>query len=148
MKIRVAACAASASIVAFLGIAHAQDSDMQGHDTSTMELPAACQTGGAPAMPSMENMSAAMESMGEHQKAFLEGMMATQQPMIQGMMAEDPDVAFACAMIPHHQAAINMAEIELERGDAGPMKEVAQKVIDAQTREIEELTQWLEEQPQ
>jgi uncharacterized protein (DUF305 family) len=78
----------------------------------------------------------------------MQGMMATQQPMMQGMMAEDPDVAFACAMIPHHQAAIHMAEVELKQGDAGPMKEMAQKVIDAQTHEIEELTRWLEEQPQ
>ena len=146
MRIPLAACAAPASIIAVLGVALAQDSDMQGHDMGAMQLPAACQTGQAPAMPGMEDMSAAMESMGEHQKAFVEGMMSTQEPMMQAMMADDPDVAFACAMIPHHQAAINMAEVELERGDAGPMKEMAQKVIDAQTREIEELTQWLEEQ--
>jgi uncharacterized protein (DUF305 family) len=98
------------------------------------------------AMPSMEEMASAMESMGEHQKAMMEGMMKMREPMMKGMMAEDPDVAFACAMIPHHQAAINMAKVELEQGDAGPMKEMAQKVIDAQTREIEELTQWLEGQ--
>ena len=147
MRIPLAACAASASIIAFLGVALAQDSNMQGQ-MGTIELPAACQTGEAHSMPGMEDMSSAMESMGEHQRAFMEGMMPTQQPMMQGMMAEDADVAFACAMIPHHQAAINMAKVELEQGDAGPMKEMAQKVIDAQTREIEELTQWLEEQPQ
>ena len=148
MRIPLPACAASASVIAVLGAAFAQDSEMQGHDMSAMQLPAACQAGEAPAMPGMGNMSAAMESMGEHQKAFVEGMMSTQKPMMQGMMAEDPDVAFACAMIPHHQAAINMAKVELERGDAGPMKEMAQKVIDAQTQEIEELTQWLDEQGQ
>ena len=50
-------------------------------------------------------------------------MMATHGPMMQGMMAEDPDVAFACAMIPHHQGAIQMAEAELRHGDAGPMQQ-------------------------
>jgi uncharacterized protein (DUF305 family) len=148
MRIPLAACAASASIVALFGIAFAQESDMQGHDTGAMQLPAACQSGEAPAMPGMEDVSSAMEGMGGHQKAMMEGMMATQQPMMQGMMAEDADVAFACAMIPHHQAAITMAEVELEKGDAGPMRDMAQKVIDAQTREIEELTRWLEEQGQ
>src|SRR5688500_7663792 len=119
MRIPLAACAASTSMIAFLGVALAQDSDMQGQ-RGTMELPAACQTGEAHAVPGMEDMSSAMESMDEHQRAFMQGMMATQQPMMQGMMAEDPDVAFACAMIPHHQAAIHMAEVELKQGDAGP----------------------------
>jgi len=148
MRVPLAACTASASIIGFLGVALAQDSNTQGHEMGAMELPAACQAGEAPAMPDMKGMSAAMENMGEHQKGLMGGMMATQQPMMQGMMAEDPDVAFACAMIPHHQAAINMAQVELKHGDAGPMKEMAQKVIDAQTREIEELTQWLQEQGQ
>ena len=62
----------------------------------------------------------------------------------QGMMAEDPDVAFACGMIPHHQAAITMAEVELQYGDDDQMKEMAQAIIDAQRQEIEELTSWIE----
>jgi uncharacterized protein (DUF305 family) len=148
MRIPLAACAASASIIALFGIAFAQESDMQAHGMDATELPAACQSGEAPAMPPMENLTSAMEGMGGHQKAMMEGMMATQPPMMQGMMAEDPDVAFACAMIPHHQGAINMARVELEQGDAGPMRDMAQKVIDDQTREIAELTQWLEEQGQ
>ena len=139
--------AASAAVLALIGTAVAQDASKP-HDMAAMELPQACQTSDAPAMPGMEDMQAMMENMGETQKAFMQGMLETHGPMMQGMMAEDPDVAFACGMIPHHQAAINMAEVELQRGDAGPMKEMAQKVIDAQKREIEELTQWLEEQSQ
>ena len=147
MRISIAACAASVSVIALLGVAAAQDSNMQDHEMR-VQLPAACQTGQAPPMPGMEEMASAMEGMGEHQKAFMEAMMPTQEPMMKGMMAEDADVAFACAMIPHHQGAINMAKVELEQGDAGPMREMAQKVIDDQTREIEELTRWLEEQGQ
>ena len=139
--------AASAALFAFMSTASAQDHSAHGSALTT-ELPAACQTAQAPEMPGMENMQSMMEGMGEHQKALMEGMMATEGPMMQGMMAEDPDVAFACAMIPHHQGAINMAEIELQHGDSDEMKQLAQKVIDDQTREIEELTQWIEGQAQ
>ena len=78
----------------------------------------------------------------------MQGMMQTHDPMMQGMMAEDPDVAFACAMISHHQGAINMAEVELQQGESDEMKQLAQKIIDDQKREIEQLTQWIEEQSQ
>ena len=71
--------------------------------------------------------------------------MATSDQMMRGVMADDPDVAFACGMIPHHQAAINMAQIELEYGDDPAMKDMAQMIIDAQTKEIEELTSWIEQ---
>ena len=71
--------------------------------------------------------------------------MVTNDQMMQGIMADDPDVAFACGMIPHHQAAINMAEVELKFGDDPEMKDLAQAIIDAQTAEIAELTTWIEE---
>ncbi len=99
-------------------------------------------------MPGMQSLHSAMQGMGEHQRAFMEGMMATEGPMMQGMMAEDPDVAFACAMIPHHQGAIKMAEVQLQHGDSEEMKEMAQKIIAAQKSEIEELTRFIERQAQ
>jgi uncharacterized protein (DUF305 family) len=68
--------------------------------------------------------------------------------MMRGMMAEDADVAFACAMIPHHQGAINMAQVELEHGDDDEMKQLAEKIIEDQTREIEQLTNWINAQAQ
>ncbi len=123
--------------------AAAQDS------TTAMELPKACQTGAEPpAMGDMAGMQPAMETMGEHQKAFMQGMMPTHDPMMKGIMAEDPDVAFACSMIPHHQGAISMAEVELQHGDDDQMKQMAQMIIDAQKKEITELTQWIEEHAQ
>ncbi len=75
-------------------------------------------------------------------------MLATTDQMIQGVMADDPDVAFACGIIPHHQAAINMAEAELKFGDDPDMKAMAQGIIDAQTAEIEQLATWIEENAQ
>lgn len=57
----------------------------------------------------------------------------------------DPDVDFARSMIPHHQAAIDMADILLEHGDDPKLKELAEEIIEAQEREIGELEEWLSE---
>ena len=146
MKSSSFAFASSVAFFGFLGVAAAQDTSMQGHNMASMELPAACQTGKAPAMPGMENMQAAMQGMSDHQKEAMQGMMQTHDPMMQGMMADDADVSFACGMIPHHMAAISMAQVQLKYGDSDEMKQMAQKIIDDQQKEIEELTQWIEAQ--
>ncbi len=89
-----------------------------------------------------------MPNMQEHQRAAMEGMMQMDQNMMQGMMADDPDVAFACGMIAHHQGAIDMAQVELEHGDDESMKQLAEKIIADQTREIAEMKAWLGENAQ
>jgi uncharacterized protein (DUF305 family) len=85
-----------------------------------------------------------MAHLNDHQKASMEEMMSMHQNMMQGVMQEDADVAFACGMIVHHIGAISMAEVELKYGDNEEMKATAQEIIDAQTKEIEELTAWVE----
>ncbi|WP_409201888.1 DUF305 domain-containing protein [Rhizobium lentis] len=55
-------------------------------------------------------------------------------------------MAFACGMIAHHMGAISMSEVELKRGDNAETKAKAQKIIDDQSREIRELTAWVERQ--
>lgn len=81
----------------------------------------------------------------EHQKAGMAGMMQMNKDMMQGMMQKDADVAFVCGMIAHHQGAIDMANVELKYGDNAWTKEMAQKVIDAQTKEIADMTAWLKD---
>lgn len=76
----------------------------------------------------------------------MEGMdMETMPAMHDSMMNEDPDVAFACGMIAHHQGAIDMAQVLLEHGDDAQMIELAGQIIAAQVDEIEEMTAWLVE---
>ena len=150
MRKFVITAAAAAFSISFAGSAAAQDAAMQGHDmggASGTTLPEICQTSAeAPAMSGMEDMEAAMQDMNESQTAMMQGMMQTHGPMMQGMMAEDTDIAFACAMIPHHLGAISMAEVELQHGDSEEMQELARRVIEDQRAEIAELTQWLEAQ--
>ena len=81
--------------------------------------------------------------MSELQKAYTGAMDKMHPAMAAGVMAEDPDVAFVCGMIPHHQGAIDMARIELQYGKDSWAKEMAQKVIDAQTQEMADMRKWL-----
>ncbi len=55
----------------------------------------------------------------------------------------DPfDRAFIDMMVPHHQSAILMARIELAEGEDEEAKSLATAIIDAQSREIDEMNEW------
>ncbi|WP_282602847.1 DUF305 domain-containing protein [Paracoccus sp. PARArs4] len=80
-----------------------------------------------------------------HIQENMRRMMVTMPAMEEGIMQEDPDVAFACAMIAHHQGAIDMAQVLLKYGDDPEMIELAEEVIAAQAGEIEQMKTWLED---
>ena len=120
----------------------AQDA-MAGHDMAGMgaDLPEICKTAEGKAGEMAMDMS---HDMDQAHADLMAGMDVTNKQMMDGMMVEDIDVAFVCGMIPHHQGAINMAKAELEHGDNQWAKDMAQKVIDAQEKEIAEMVTWLE----
>jgi uncharacterized protein (DUF305 family) len=156
MKIIKTFVCSVALFTATAGFAVAQDGE------SGFQLPEQCtssmamQNGGHAGMSGSDDSSAGaeqpgmgmgmgmdMESMTEAQRANMERMMETMPAMHEGMMNEDPDIAFACGMIAHHQGAIDMAEVQLEYGEDEWLRELAQTIIDAQEKEIDEMTQWL-----
>lgn len=53
--------------------------------------------------------------------------------------AEDADLAFIDQVIPHHQMAIEASQATMARAVHPEIRDVAQRVIDAQEREIKEL---------
>ena len=55
------------------------------------------------------------------------------------------DEAFIDAMIPHHQSAIEMAQVALEESKNPRIKELAGNIISAQKQEIEQMKQWRSE---
>lgn len=91
----------------------------------------------------MMSMNMDLDGMTDFQRENMEKMMGTMPAMMEGMMHDDPDVAFACAMIAHHQGAIDMARIQLEHGEDEWIRGLAEEIIEAQVQEIDEMTQWL-----
>jgi uncharacterized protein (DUF305 family) len=56
------------------------------------------------------------------------------------------DVDFVRLMLPHHQAAIDMAKTELLYGKDPQMRRLAQEIITDQQLEIELMQRWLKQQ--
>ena len=67
--------------------------------------------------------------------------------MMIGMGYNDPDTAFAKAMLGHHRGAVDMAKIQLKYGNDEAMRKLAQEVIDNQQVEIDTLNKWLASHP-
>ena len=64
------------------------------------------------------------------------GMLANQEPF---------DKAFIDAMLPHHEAAIKMANVVIENTGNDEIRELAQGIVDLQQSEIEQMTGWRRE---
>ena len=65
--------------------------------------------------------------------------------MMQGILSEDADMAFAKGMLPHHEGAVAMAEVQLKYGKNEEMRKLAQEIIDAQNAEIDLMQNWINE---
>jgi uncharacterized protein (DUF305 family) len=58
----------------------------------------------------------------------------------------DSDIDFVRMMLPHHQAAIDMAKTQLIYGKDAQMRRLAQEIITDQQSEIELMQLWLKQQ--
>ena len=75
-------------------------------------------------------------------KAFKEAI----DKMHMGMMVQmtgDPDVDFIKGMMPHHQGAIDMANVQLQYGKDPDARKLAEDIIKAQNTEIAFMKEWL-----
>jgi uncharacterized protein (DUF305 family) len=84
-------------------------------------------TPGTTGSPSSQAFTAANEKMMKNMSVPLTG---------------DTDWDFVAGMIPHHQGAIDMAEVELKYGRDPEMKKLARDIIAAQKKEIAVMTRW------
>ena len=74
----------------------------------------------------------------------MEGMGMTMDP--QELATQEPfDKAFIDNMIPHHESAIEMAQVALEESENPEIREIAGAIVNAQEREIEQMRSWRDE---
>ena len=92
-----------------------------------------------PQDPSMSHMA--------RQDTNWAALMKSMETMHAAMAAAEPsgnkDADFANLMMPHHQAAVDMAKTELLYGDDPQMRRLAQEIITDQESEIQLMQLWL-----
>lgn len=143
----------TASLVMAQGMDH---SNMEGMSTPPMNaapgadvssnLPDIClgRSSQPAGMPMEMDIDEMMGGMSDGHRAMMANMNQMHNEMMMAMMADDFDVAFICGMIPHHRGALDMANAALEHAEDEWVKDIAQKIVAAQEREIAEMLEWLE----
>ena len=122
MKIMLFIAALGIAGLGYLQLASAQT----GHDTHAAQEASADS-------PSTIGYKAAMETM--------------HRDMAAQVYTGNADIDFVRGMIPHHQAAIDMAKVLLEHGNDPEMRKLAEAVIAAQEKEIGDMEKWLAAHP-
>jgi uncharacterized protein (DUF305 family) len=103
--------------------------------TSTVPMPA---RQASPPSNEEQNAAAAWSQLGQCMDRMHAGMRSIKP-------SSNPDVDFASLMLPHHQAAIDMAKTELMYGKDPQMRRLAQEIITDQQSETELMRLWLKQ---
>lgn len=82
------------------------------------------------------------KGMMDHSRMNMHDMMTSMTKNLEGKTGTAFDQAFISEMIPHHQGAVEMAQLVLTSTERPELKEMAQAIIDAQTKEIKMMQEW------
>ena len=83
---------------------------------------------------------------GNHAMMTDDGMGMTMDDMVMMLnnkTGDDFDMAFLEGMIPHHQGAIDMAKMAQQSAKHQEIKTMANGIISAQQKEIDQMKQWM-----
>ena len=75
----------------------------------------------------------------------MDDMMMDMNSALRGKTGDAFDQAFLSEMIVHHEGAVKMAQAALQSAKHQEIKSMAEEIITAQTREIDQMRQWLED---
>lgn len=101
----------------------------------------------APAVAQMDHAGhgAATPALSPASQAYMDAMAKMDGEMKRMAMSGKPGIDFAAMMIPHHQAAIDMAKAYLASDEAdAELAGLSRDIVAAQEREIAFLRQWLQ----
>lgn len=82
---------------------------------------------------------------GMHNMSQMDHSMMGMMSGIKGKSGKDFDKAFLEEMIIHHEGAVDMANLVLEESDNKELKDFANNIIEAQSKEINQMEKWLDE---
>ena len=95
------------------------------------------------------NNNSMMRMMGMHANTNSQGMMSDNDmsmsdmtTALKGKTGDDFDKAFITGMIAHHQGAIDMANLAKQNAKHDEIKNLANDIVAAQTKEINEMKSW------
>jgi len=88
---------------------------------------------GQMSMDSAQTSSTAATAFEQENHVAMEKM---HKDMMSQPMSGDPDRDFLIMMIPHHQGAVDMAELEIKYGKDPEVKAMAEKIVKDQKKEI------------
>lgn len=88
--------------------------------------------------------SSMAKSAGHGSEQMSQSMMSGMEDMKKMKTTGDVDKDFAMMMKMHHQQALEMAKLEIEQGKDPAMKKMAQSIMAAQKKEIEQFDKWMQ----
>lgn len=63
--------------------------------------------------------------------------------VLRGLRGQQFEATFMAEMIPHHQGAVDMASMQVQRGAHPELKQLAGQIVSSQRQQIQQMTGWL-----